>query len=126
MVGCHNGGKVRVPSISSMNGISPRWKYPPISCFDQRVSAPVSSNGFWINSNADCLKSIAQVFSSRPHRETKSKTFWRLYDNNACIKHWFRGNSIKQYNKTGYTIIITGLISYQNHRSKLIPLPPVI
>ncbi|MFN2344044.1 MAG: hypothetical protein ABR542_11870, partial [Desulfonatronovibrio sp.] len=28
--------------------------------------------------------------------------FWRLYDNNACIKHWFRGNSIKQYNKTGY------------------------
>ena len=49
-------------------------------------------------------ESIAQVFSSRPHRETKSKTFWRLYDNNACIKHWFRGNSIKQYNKTGYYI----------------------
>jgi hypothetical protein len=22
----------------------------------------------------------------------------------ACIKHWFRGNSIKQYNKTGYFI----------------------
>ena len=26
------------------------------------------------------------------------------YDNNACIKHWFRGNSIKQYNKTGFFI----------------------
>lgn len=48
--------------------------------------------------------SIAQIFSRRPHRGTISKTFWRLYDNNACIKHWFRGNSIKQYNKTGYFI----------------------
>jgi len=46
--------------------------------------------------------SIAQIFSSRPNRRSISKTFWRLYDNNACIKHWFRGNSIKQYNKTGY------------------------
>ncbi len=46
-------------------------------------------------------ESIAQIFSRRPHRGTISKTFWRLYDNNACIKHWFRGNSIKQYNKTG-------------------------
>jgi len=44
------------------------------------------------------------VFSSRPHKKTKSRTFWRLYDNNATIKHWFRGNSIKQYNKTGYYI----------------------
>ena len=46
-------------------------------------------------------ESIAQIFSRRSHRGTISKTFWRLYDNNACIKHWFRGNSIKQYNKTG-------------------------
>ena len=29
------------------------------------------------------------------------ETNWRLYDNNACIKHWFRRNAIKQYNKTG-------------------------
>jgi len=49
-------------------------------------------------------ESIAMVFTSRPHKKTKSKTFWRLYDNNATIKHWFRGNSIKQYNKTGYYI----------------------
>lgn len=49
-------------------------------------------------------ESIAQIFSRRSHRGSISKTFWRLYDNNACIKHWFRGNSIKQYNKTGYYI----------------------
>ncbi len=46
--------------------------------------------------------SIAQIFNRRIHPRSISKTFWRLYDNNACIKHWFRGNSIKQYNKTGY------------------------
>jgi hypothetical protein len=40
---------------------------------------------------------IAKIFSLRPAR-TDSKSFWRLYDNNACIKHWFRGNAIKQYN----------------------------
>lgn len=49
-------------------------------------------------------ESIAQVFSKRNDRRSISKTFWRLYDNNACIKHWFRRNSIKQYNKTGYYI----------------------
>jgi len=49
-------------------------------------------------------ESITQIFSRRPHRGTISKTFWRLYDNNACIKHWFRGNSIKQYNKICFFI----------------------
>ncbi|MEW6586639.1 MAG: hypothetical protein AB1442_13665 [Nitrospirota bacterium] len=49
-------------------------------------------------------ESITQIFSRRPHRGSTSKTFWRLYDNNACIKHWFRGNSIKQYNKIGFFI----------------------
>jgi hypothetical protein len=62
-------------------------------------------------------ETIAQIFNRRLHRPrlqklcfkhcgqgSTSKTFWRLYDNNACIKHWFRGNSIKQYNKTGYYI----------------------
>jgi hypothetical protein len=47
--------------------------------------------------------SIAMIFGKRPAR-SKSKTSVRLYDNNACLKHWFRGNSIKQYNKTGYFI----------------------
>ena len=44
--------------------------------------------------------SIAQVFDKRPYRSS-SKSSWRLYDNNACMKTWFRGNSIKQYNKDG-------------------------
>jgi len=44
--------------------------------------------------------SIAQVFDKRPYR-SGSKSFWRLYDNNACMKTWFRGNAVKQYNKTG-------------------------
>lgn len=47
--------------------------------------------------------SIAQIFKRRPAR-SDSKTFWRLYDNKACIKHWFRNNAIKQYNKCGYFI----------------------
>jgi hypothetical protein len=47
--------------------------------------------------------SIAQVFDKRPYR-SGSKSFWRLYDNNACMKTWFRGNVIKQHNKTGYFI----------------------
>ena len=45
--------------------------------------------------------SISKIFSKRPRR-SESKTFVRLYDNNACLKHWFRRNSIKQYNKQGY------------------------
>ena len=46
--------------------------------------------------------SIARIFSLRSNSRTKSKTFWRQYENNAVIKHWFRRNSIKLYNKTGY------------------------
>jgi len=49
-------------------------------------------------------ETISQIFSRRPHRRSISKTYWRLYDNNACIKHWLRANSIKQYNKIGYFI----------------------
>jgi len=43
------------------------------------------------------------IFKRRPAR-SDSKTFWRLYNNKACIKHWFRNNTIKQYNKCGYII----------------------
>jgi hypothetical protein len=49
-------------------------------------------------------ESITKIFSRRPHSHSTSRTFWRLYTNNACIKHWFRRNAIKQYNKTGYYI----------------------
>jgi len=45
--------------------------------------------------------SIAKIFDKRPYRSS-SKSFWRLYDNNACVKSWFRGNAIKLYNKIGY------------------------
>jgi len=44
--------------------------------------------------------SLSQIFSKRLTRQTKSTQ--RLYANNACVKHWFRGNSIKMYNKEGY------------------------
>jgi len=36
---------------------------------------------------------LTKVFSARP-RNYQSKTTQRLYDLNAVIKHWFRGNSI--------------------------------
>ena len=45
--------------------------------------------------------SIAKIFDKRPYRSS-SKSFWRLYDNNAVVKSWFRGNAIKLYNKLGY------------------------
>ncbi len=44
--------------------------------------------------------SLSQIFSKRTVRQTKSTH--RFYANNACVKHWFRGNSIKMYNKEGY------------------------
>jgi hypothetical protein len=47
----------------------------------------------------------------------------RLYDNNACIKHWFRGNSIKQYNKTGFFIRTETTI---NHTKSLGLKKPVL
>jgi len=45
--------------------------------------------------------SIVKIFDKRPYRSS-SKSFWRLYDNNSCVKSWFRGNAIKLYNKIGY------------------------
>ena len=45
--------------------------------------------------------SISKIFERRPYR-SQSKSTFRLYDNKVCIKHWFRRNSIKLYNKLGY------------------------
>jgi DNA-binding PadR family transcriptional regulator len=43
---------------------------------------------------------ICQIFGKR--RTGKgSKSTWRLYDNNACIRNWHGKNSIKFYNKSG-------------------------
>jgi hypothetical protein len=47
--------------------------------------------------------SISQFFSKKP-ANSGSKSFRRLYQNNACMKHWFRGNSVKQYNKNSTLI----------------------
>ena len=57
---------------------------------------------------------LTKVFSARP-RNYQSKTTQRTYDLNAVIKHWFRGNSIKMYNKTGTLIRIETTI---NHPAK--------
>ena len=48
--------------------------------------------------------SISRIFNKRFTRRHKSKTTCRLYEENACIKHWFRRNSIKLYNKLGYLL----------------------
>jgi hypothetical protein len=58
---------------------------------------------------------LTKVFSARP-RTYQSKTTQRRYDLNAVIKHWFRGNSIKMYNKTGTLIRIETTI---NHPAKM-------
>lgn len=45
--------------------------------------------------------SLSQIFGKR-NTLTKTKSTTRLYENKACIKHWFKRNSIKLYNKLGY------------------------
>ena len=45
--------------------------------------------------------SLSQIFGKRITR-SKTKSTRRLYDNNACLKSWFKGNAIKLYNKLGY------------------------
>jgi hypothetical protein len=58
--------------------------------------------------------SICKIFTQRLGR-SHSKSTCRLYDNNACLKHWFRGNSIKLYNKLGY--LIRGETTINNPKS---------
>ena len=45
--------------------------------------------------------SLSQIFKKRNMRKS-SKSNQPLYENKACIKHWFGKNSIKFYNKLGY------------------------
>lgn len=60
---------------------------------------------------------LTKIFSARPHQKNrKTKTTQRRYALDAVIKHWFRGNSIKMYNKTGTLIRIETTI---NHPAKL-------
>ena len=46
--------------------------------------------------------SLSRIFEQRRARKKETKSTIRLYENKACVKHWFRGNSIKMYNKLGY------------------------
>ena len=46
-------------------------------------------------------ESLIQVFEKK-RLPKKTKSTWRLYDNNACLKYWFKRNSIKMYNKLAY------------------------
>lgn len=43
---------------------------------------------------------ISQIFDKRPRR-SNSKSTWKIYDNKACVRFWFRKNSVKMYNKNG-------------------------
>ena len=47
--------------------------------------------------------SLTRIFGKRRKPPTTSSAS-RLYKTQACAKHWFRGNSIKQYNKNGSLI----------------------
>jgi len=54
--------------------------------------------------------SLVQVFSLRATRKS-AKSVGRLYDHQACVKHWLGGNSIKTYNKRGFLIRIESTIN---------------
>jgi len=49
--------------------------------------------------------SLVQIFNKRSTRKS-TRSVQRLYDHQACVKHWLRGNSIKTYNKCGFLIRI--------------------
>lgn len=54
--------------------------------------------------------SLVQIFNRRNSRHS-SRSVQRLYDHQACVKHWYRGNSIKTYNKCGYLLRIESTIN---------------
>lgn len=55
--------------------------------------------------------SISRIFNKRSIRRHHSKTTCRLYEDNACLKHWFRRNALKLYNKLGYLLRIETVIN---------------
>lgn len=60
---------------------------------------------------------LTKLFNARPRNENRNtKSTWRRYDIDAVIKHWFRGNSVKMYNKCGTLLRIETTI---NHPGKL-------
>lgn len=60
---------------------------------------------------------LTHLFNARPRYENrKTKSTYRRYDIDAVIKHWFRGNSVKMYNKCGTLLRIETTI---NHPARL-------
>lgn len=60
---------------------------------------------------------LTNVFNARPRVENRNtKSTYRRYDLDSVIKHWFRGNSIKMYNKCGTLMRIETTI---NHPGKV-------
>ena len=55
--------------------------------------------------------SLSRIFEQRRARKKETKSTIRLYENKACVKHWFRGNSIKMYNKLGYFLRVETTIN---------------
>jgi hypothetical protein len=53
---------------------------------------------------------MREVFDLK-HTPKETKTVQSLFDTQACIKHWFKGNSIKMYNKGGYLLRVETTIN---------------
>jgi len=54
--------------------------------------------------------SLVQRFDKRSTRKS-TRSVQRLYDHQACVKHWLGGNSIKAYNKCGFLLRIESTIN---------------
>ena len=54
--------------------------------------------------------SLSQVFELKRERK-QSKSTQKVYHNQACVKHWIQGNSIKMYNKGGYLLRVETTIN---------------
>lgn len=55
--------------------------------------------------------SLIELFEQHRARKKKMKSSIKLYENNACAKVWFRGNSIKLYNKLRYYLRVETTIN---------------
>ena len=54
--------------------------------------------------------SLVQIFNKRSTRKS-TRSVRRLYDHQACVKHWLCGNSIKAYNKCGFLLRIESTLN---------------
>ena len=54
---------------------------------------------------------VSTIFGYKNKPKSESKTSQRLYKMKSCIKHWYKGNSIKMYNKGGYLLRVETTIN---------------